>query len=408
MNPILRTVLIACAAHVSTAPTLAQQAGPAEAPTQPATQAPTQPATEMPAQPTTGATVTDLPPTPVFTNERIVNGDNAPAGSAPWMAQLFTSYAYDCAELQSLNRQASTQSFAARATLTHARQCLEPGADPRKVLAHSDSWQFTHKCGGSYIGNGWVLTAAHCFMWQGEMPTVADQQMYLKNWRVRLGTITITEGQVFTIDRIVIPAAFRKGRKDNMAYDIALLHIAVPPVLGPGSAIKPIKLASPEMERPGKLLTPTGTTVFVTGWGSQTAHASGVARAGVDLGSLVLKKSELTVTDTCNSKAGAPAAREYFKTHKQAITAICAEGVAKDGKATGDCFGDSGGPITQYRPDGTPTNEPVARTYLLVGVVSGGPACGQTGAPGVYTSVAKMKAWIDSAIASTGTGYSER
>ena len=100
------------------------------------------------------------------------------AGGAPWQAQLYTPHVYPENELKG-----RTQAEAA------------------------------HKCGGSLIADGWVLTAAHCM-------AAADMA---KGWRIRLGTLDLEfdDGVSYRIDRVIRHASYDATTKHN---DIELIH----------------------------------------------------------------------------------------------------------------------------------------------------------------------------------------
>ncbi|CAH2009728.1 unnamed protein product [Acanthoscelides obtectus] len=109
-------------------------------------------------------------------------------------------------------------------------------------------------------------------------------------------------------------------------------------------------------------MVPEGATVISSGWGVTEMHS--------DIASDILRDVDLKIinNEICLRKV------------KEAVTKrmICATG-GRTGKDT--CEFDSGGPL-EY--NGT-----------LVGIVSWGRGCGIKNMPGVYTSVARLRPWID-------------
>lgn len=279
----------------------------------------------------------------------IIGGSPAKPFDAPWQAELYSTYAY------------GDKDFAEDRAL--------PATDPEKAfLDQKQPWERAHRCGGVYIGDDWVLTAAHCIT-----HVTGD---FLAARRVRVGTQDLTRGGwTYRIDRAVV----HKDYDDTFhANDIALVHFE-------RNALA--RLRDRKLVRPIRLLdgntsdTPLADNdpVSVTGWGVTAARdpgSGGLARDGsVEHASPVLLEVELVAL---------PRARcEAVAAYKGAISdkTICAGSTTA---ARDSCNGDSGGPLTRMTGEGR----------VLVGLVSWGRGCAVAGIPGIYTRVSAYRNWI--------------
>ena len=301
---------------------------------------------------------------------RIVGGEPARPGSAPWQIEILSSPKYDAADR------------AYDATLADGDAC-------KIYLAQRAPYELAHKCGGAYIGNGWVVTAAHCV---DNIPGFDGREgNVLTDRRVRLGTQNLTvEDGLFAIDAVVIHAGYSK---ENKLDDIALIRLVEDPRLGTFEANG--RLAAVRLMGAGDRDFDPGEALRVTGWGwmGQRNERDTVSRMDsshqlqhnpADLQQLAL-----------NYLPDAQCAKEYGAFYGPG--ALCAGTLAADGSiAAGkdSCQGDSGGPLTREEDGGTRS---------LVGVVSGGKGCG-AGKPAVYTRVSHYADWINAAKAAARAG----
>ncbi len=301
---------------------------------------------------------------------RIVGGEPARPGSAPWQVEILSSPDYDAADR------------AYDATLAHE--------DPCKIhLAERAPWELAHKCGGAWIGDGWIATAAHCV---DNIPGFDGREgNVLTDRRLRLGAqnLTVDDG-LLAIDAVVIHDGYSKAKKLD---DIALARVIDDPRIAAFEASG--RLAALPLMSAGDRDFDAGEALRVTGWGwmGQRNERDTVSR--LDSAQRVQRNPADLQQLTLHYLPDAQCATEYGAFYGPG--ALCAGTLAADGSiepGKDSCQGDSGGPLTREEDGGRRS---------LVGIVSGGKGCG-AGKPAVYTRVAYYADWIVAAKAAAKSG----
>ncbi|XP_011933554.1 PREDICTED: coagulation factor XI isoform X2 [Cercocebus atys] len=222
------------------------------------------------------------------------------------------------------------------------------GEWPWQVTLHTTSPTQRHLCGGSIIGNQWILTAAHCF-YGVESPKIL---------RVYIGILNQSEikedTSFFGVQEIIIHDQYKMAES---GYDIALLKLET--TVNYTDSQRPICLPS-KGDR-----NVIYTDCWVTGWGYRKLRDK-------IQNTLQKAKIPLVTNEECQKRY-----RGHTITHKM----ICA-GYREGGKDA--CKGDSGGPLSCKH------NE----VWHLVGITSWGEGCAQRERPGVYTNVVEYVDWI--------------
>lgn len=242
---------------------------------------------------------------------KIINGVEAPEGKLPWQVSLFSA-------------------------------------------------AYGHFCGGTLIGNDWVVTAAHCLTYR---------DLIRPEFRVLEKTTSLLAGgTVREVERVIKHAGYDPDTKE---HDIALLKLAprTEEVRGTGRPEeRAITLDGGASDR--QAVTYTKATVSGFGLTSERGNISA---------KLMMVDVPLIDSTTCNG------AGVYNGEIKPGM--MCAGKLQPDseGELVDSCQGDSGGPLVS----GVNTDNP-----RLIGVVSWGYGCARPNKPGVYTRVASYYDWI--------------
>merc|ERR1712150_259219 len=205
-------------------------------------------------------------------------------------------------------------------------------------------------CGGSIVSDRYVITAAHCI----------DQSDNDCKHFVIVGMHDRRKADKYykqvSVKRVIVHPDWNERRISD-GNDIAILELSHSLQFNEG--VQPICMASSRQ-------TYTGDSRFiVSGWGT-------LSEGGRSPDKLQMLVVPFISESTCKRA-----------TYLRSMPGQMCAGYLEGGKDS--CQGDSGGPLAAK----------IGGKWTLAGVVSWGTGCARRNAPGVYTSVAQYRSFID-------------
>ncbi|MFT4994801.1 MAG: secreted trypsin-like serine protease [Paraglaciecola sp.] len=226
-------------------------------------------------------------------------------------------------------------------------------------VASTSELQQDSSCGATFLGDKWVLTAAHC---------VDSPNSNL--FKMNVGEYDLSDGAENAIEIANIYIHPRYDA-DAIDHDIAIVEL-VSSVNVPG-----VNIADPALT---DQLAIENATATVAGWGGRLGYAPGEGPTDDFPDILHQVDLQLSTNEECRAEFGDRLGRAPQDVGLTDVM-ICA-GVAQGGKSS--CQGDSGGPLIVNTGTGV----------QQVGIVSWGIGCAQAGLPGVFTRVSEFKDWL--------------
>lgn len=241
------------------------------------------------------------------------------------------------------------------------------GANASLTVSESTPLTQSSTCGASFLGNKWVLTAAHC------VEGVSSQLL-----KVNVGEYDLSNGaeNAVAVKRIYMHGDYELGAAFN--NDIALIEL-VNEVDNP--AITFVNSADTEV------LAIQKSSVTVIGWGGRLGYGPNGGPTSNFPDVLHQVDLQLSTNNECKdilAQSSTQALEGTFTANSIGVTdaMICAF-TPEGGK--GSCQGDSGGPLIVNTNEG----------WQQIGIVSWGVGCAAQGFPGVYTRTANFIDWVN-------------
>ena len=216
-------------------------------------------------------------------------------------------------------------------------------------------------CGGSIIGDSWVLTAAHCV--SGE----SASGLYIRGGS---SSSYASGGDSYSVNQIIVHPNY-----SGNSYDFALIEINGEFTFNTNvqkiDLIDEIEIAAGVQDG--------GIMATITGWGTTS---SGGSLASI----LQMVEAPIIENDVaCGSATDSNGNSGEYSCSSLDESMICAGDLINGGEDA--CQGDSGGPLVVRNAANT--------KWLLIGATSWGYGCADVLYPGVWSKVSYVLDWIE-------------
>lgn len=220
------------------------------------------------------------------------------------------------------------------------------------ILENTGSVSRAQFCGGTLIDSGWVLTAAHCLVFDDGVYSPDEIQVVANSHDLN----NIVSDPIKAA-RIIVHSGYDERSHEA---DIALIQLSRPAI--DSALVAPLNVTP----------VPMNETLVAAGWGARQFNSQqGSFDFADNLHAVRVLALPAAQCNTLPAYAGAIS-----------NTMMCA-GIQAGGFDS--CQGDSGGPLYRFGEDDS---------LVVAGVTSWGNGCALENRPGVYTDVAAFNDWI--------------